>query len=168
MEPERLKFGESSLAKTVRGWSIFLAGVAFGCVLPVAIAFISGPRTQSVSEDPLTGRRLQTSTWLGMKLSRQIQENEVSQWADANSISGIYPARFGWSLVTSESKGWFSPTTIACGGYGIPEQIHRGAIAIDGLTREEVLRKYQSELVAYYKEHDSTGRLQQQWRDLAR
>ena len=147
-----------------RDWRSFVAGVIFGCLVPFAVAFFGGPRSAATYEDSLTGRYLRESTWLGMTLCHRVEENEVSQWADRNSIEGSYPAQYGWTVVTREERGWFSGSTIACGGgFNIPNQIFNGQIAIEGLTREETLRRYQAELVASFNEHGSIIGAQRKW-----
>src|SRR5688572_18971891 len=129
-------------------WRSFLAGALVAWLVPLAIAWMWGPRSKVDYEDPLTGRTKQTATWLGITLFDRIEENDVSKWADGNSISGSYPAQYGWSPVTSEHSGWFTGSAIACGGHGIPGRIQRGEIAVEGLTPEATLRKYQAELAA--------------------
>jgi hypothetical protein len=147
-----------------RRWSYFFAGMVTGCLLPLALAYCFGPKSTAVYEDPLTGRRMRESIWLDLTLSRQIEENEVSKWADGNSIPEVYPARFGWTAITREERGWFSRRSIACGGgYDIPNRILRGQIAIEGLTPEKTLQKYQTEFIAAFNEHESAVGIQRAW-----
>jgi hypothetical protein len=107
---------------------------------------------------------MRESIWLGVELSKEIEENEVSRWADKNSIPDVYPARYGWTVIASTQRGWFSRGSIGCdGGFDIPSRIFRGQIAIDGLTREQVLQSYQTEFIAAYNEHGSTIGAQREW-----
>lgn len=104
------------------------------------------------------------SIWLGVALSKEIEENEVSHWADKNSIADVYPARYGWTKITFTQRGWFSRGSIGCGGgFDIPSRIFRGQIAIEGMTREQVLQSYQTEFIAAYNEHGSTIGAQRKW-----
>jgi hypothetical protein len=155
---------EQTAPSRSRGWRIFFAGVVIGGLVPFALAVLCGPHSKATYEDPLTGRHMHESIWLGMTTSSHIEENEVSKWADRNSIQGIYPARYGWSVITREARGWFSRSSIACGGgLDIPNQIFRGQIALDGLTREQALQQYQTDLVAAYNEHGSMIGAQRKW-----
>lgn len=147
-----------------RSWRMFFAGVATAWIIPLVVAFFAGPRYSSTCMDPLTGRVKHTETWIGLTLYDRIEENEVSKWADRNSIPGIYPGQYGWSHVTSTGREWFSRSWIACaGGLDIPARIYRSDIVIEGLTREETLQRYQTELVAYYREHGSTHGIERKW-----
>jgi hypothetical protein len=146
------------------GWRAFICGLSLGCLVPLAVACFWGPKSETSYEDPLTGRRKRESNWLGLALSNQVDEDEVSRWADRNSIPGTYPARYGWTVISRTQRGWFSPSWIACGGgFDIPKRIFHKEIAIDGLTREETLQRYQTELVAAYTEHHSTIAAQRKW-----
>jgi hypothetical protein len=149
-------------------WPAFLAGVAVAWIIPLAVAAVWGPRTRMTYEDPMTGRARHTATWLGMTLYDRVEENEVSKWADVNSVAGTYPARYGWSPVTTEQSDWFTGMSIGCGGHGIPGRIQRGEIAEKGLTPEQTLRKYQTELAAAFTEHSSTAGVQKNWLETAK
>ena len=152
------------LLRRSRTWLVFFAGIALGCLLPYALAFFYGPKSDTFYEDPLTGRRKRESIWLGVTLSDQIEENEVSKWADQNSAPGIYYAQYGWTQITREERGWFTSASIACGGgHDIPARIFRKEIAIKGLTSGEALQKYQGEIVTEFQEHYSTIGTQQKW-----
>ena len=147
-----------------RTWLVFFAGVALGCLVPYALASFYGPKSDTTYEDPLTGRRKYESIWLGTTLSERIEESEVSRWADRNSAPGIFYGQYGWNRITREERDWFTSTSIACGRFhDIPELIFRKKIVIDGLTPEEVLQKYQGEIVAEYQEHVSIIGTQKKW-----
>jgi hypothetical protein len=108
---------------------------------------------------------MEEGTWMGLTLYSHVEENEVSKWAERNSLPGVYPAQYGWSPVSSHSSRWFDSTKHARGGYGIPAGIYREALKIEGLVREETLQKYQAELIAAYHEHGSTLGIQKRWRE---
>jgi hypothetical protein len=117
-----------------------------------------------LSEDPLTGRRKHEVVWLGLKVYERTEETEVSKWADQSSVPEIYPARFGWNVITRTNRGWFTGSTIGCGGgYRIPDMIFQGQIALDGQTREATLRSYQDDSVEAYYLHGSTVGVQRRW-----
>jgi len=141
----------------------FSFGVAFGCLASIGFVLFFGPKSTTSYEDPLTGRHKQESTWLGFTYYSQIQENDVSRWADKNSIPQVYAGKYGWSHASSTRCGWFTGTTIACGGHGVPSRIMRGTIRVDGLTQEQALQQYQAELVTAFKEHGSTIGVQRMW-----
>jgi hypothetical protein len=146
------------------GWRTFICGLLLGSLVPLAAAWFFGPKFAATYEDPLTGRRKHESIWVGLTLSNQVEENEVSRWADRHSIPDIYPGRFGWTPITRTERRWFSASSIACGGgYDIPKRIFDGKIAMDGLTREEILQRYQADIVAAYAEHASTTGAQRKW-----
>jgi hypothetical protein len=93
-----------------------------------------------------------------------VEESEVPRWADRHSIRGTYPARYGWTVITRTERGWFSASCVGCGGgFEIPKRIFDGRIAIDGLTREEILQRYQADIEAVFTEHHSTTAAQWKW-----
>jgi hypothetical protein len=100
---------------------------------------------------------------MGWTLYTQVEESPVSKWAEQNSLPGVYPVQYGWSVVTSTRSRWFDSPMIACGGFGIPGRIQRGEIMVDGLTQEETLQRYQAELIAAFNEHGSTLGVQRKW-----
>lgn len=147
-------------------WLIFFIGLVAGWITLLGVAYRYGARSSSMHTDPLTGRVKVTKTWIGFSLDDRIVENEVTRWADQNSIPGIYPGQYGWSHVTSSEKEWFSGTCIGCSGsLDIPGRIFRGEIVIDGLTREEVLQQYQADVVASCRQPQSTRTVEFQWSD---
>jgi hypothetical protein len=103
--------------------------------------------------------------WSGVTLYDQIEENDVSRWVDRNSISGVYPARLGWIPIGFVVRGWFGGTEIGCGGSSIPRLIYEGRITMDGLSREEILRQYQSELIAEFDDHFVINAVWRKWID---
>lgn len=137
----------------------FLAGV----LALAAFAWFLGPKVSRHEEDPLTGRLRSTTEWLGATIHTRIEENEVSRWADQHSIAGIYPGQYGWSGVSTTDRRWFGRTSIGCGGYGVPIQIFHGTIKREGLSREEVLRKYQTELIESWKRSHSFQPVMEEW-----
>lgn len=137
----------------------FLAGV----VTLVAFAWFFGPKIVSDQEDPLTGRRRFETKWLGATIISRVEENEVSRWADQHSIKGIYPAQYGWSGVSTSFRQWFGRCGIGCGGYGIPHRIFSGEIKLEDNSREEVLQKYQLELVENWKRTHSFLPVMEDW-----
>lgn len=151
-----------------RDWRMFFAGVAVAWLVPLAVAYRYGPASHTDYEDPLTGRTKRESIWLGITLSSKVEVGEVAEWADRNSLSGMYPAKYGWSVSSTSVRWWFTGTLIACGGYGIPYRISDGQIVVPGLTREETLQKYQAECVTAYEEHGSLMRIQEKWFKLAK
>jgi hypothetical protein len=146
-------------------WSWRSSGIGFlaACGTLLLVAALGGPLSRTTMEDPLTGRLRHTTEWIGITLYDKIEENDVSAWADANSVAGTYPAQYGWSPVTREYRGWFTGMTIACGGFGIPGRIYRGEIALAGLAPQQTLQQYQSELAAAYGVHGSTIGVQKSW-----
>ena len=141
-----------------------IIGFLVGVVALAVIAWFYGPKVSSLEEDPLTGRHQSTIKWLGATIGRHVVENEVSRWADKHSIQGIYPARYGWILVTTSSRGWFDRGEIGCkGGYDLPGRIFREQIKLDGLTKEEALRKYQTELVENCRQSRSYFPVIEEW-----
>lgn len=135
-----------------------------GLLIPLALAYFFGAKSETTYEDQMTGRLKHESNWIGLMLYEKIEENEVSKWADNNSLQGLYPAQYGWTAVSSHGRGWFSSTEIACGGgHAIPLWIFMGKIKMDGLTREEVLKRYQTEVIALYNEHHSIESAERIW-----
>lgn len=133
-------------------------------VLLITVTIFFGPTSRGLYEDPLTGRRLRETIWLGMFPFKQIEETEVSRWADEHSNPEVYPGRFGWNLITQTNGGWFGLGAIRCGGgFRIPDRISRGEIAVDGQKPEDTLRQYQSEYIAAYNEQGLTREVQYIW-----
>jgi hypothetical protein len=131
-------------------------GFLTGMMTLAAVAWFCGPKVTRHEEDPLTGRIRHTTEWLGATFYSRVEETEVSRWANPNSLKAIYPGQYGWSIVSSTHRNWFGSTWIACGGgYAIPLWIFRGDIKLDGFSREELLRKYQTELVENWKQNGS-------------
>lgn len=149
-------------------WKPYIIGAVAGAFLVLTIlttlAWFCGPKQSSLEEDPLTGRHRHTVVWLGTVVRERVEEDDVSQWADQNSIGSIYPAQYGWTFVSGERRSWFGPTAAGDGGSGVPQLIYKGDIEMEGLTREQILQVYQEELVGYWQEHKSTRAIQENWR----
>ena len=141
-----------------------IIGFLVGVVTLAVIAWFYGPKVSSLEEDPLTGRHQSTIKWLGATIDSHVVENEVSRWADKHSIQGIYPARYGWIHISSSWRGWFNKGGVGCmGGFDLPGRIFREQIKLDGLTKEEALRKYQTELVENCKQSRSYFPVIEEW-----
>lgn len=156
-----------------RRWRLFaaVALVSFvaGWAGALAVAYFAGPRSGSVSEDPLTGRLKTTETWLGVEYPSKIDESAVSSWADANSIPEVYAGRLGWTKLSEWGRGWFSRGFSArIDGFAIPQALFSGKISEPGVTREQLLQQYQVELVAAYSEHGSVAGVLKKWQDKTR
>jgi hypothetical protein len=146
-----------------RRWPWFLAGFLTAWLIALWVVWFFGPRLKVTAVDPLTGRLKYTDTLLGVTLVERVDENDVSKWAEQHSILGIYAGQYGWTQVSGEGREWFSGTMIGCGGYNVPALIHGRNLTIDGLTPEQTLQKYQTELVAYFREHGSTNGVESRW-----
>jgi len=153
-----------SLLSSRTYWIGFASGSVCLVGALLLVAWLWGPRLEFLEEDPLTGRRKRTITWLGAVIHCRISENNVSRWADENSAEGVSYSMCGWSYVASTERIWFRGVEEGSGGYGIPRQIYRGDIKIGGLSREEVLREYQNELTDHWRAHESIERVLKKWR----
>ena len=141
----------------------FVIGFLTGVMALLAVAWFWVLKVNRHEEDPLTGRNRYTTEWLGAIIHTRVAENDVSRWVDQHSIRGIYPGQYGWSPVTTSHRRWFGPTSIGCGGSGVPLWIFRGEIRADGLSKEELLQKYQTELIDNWKRTQSFLPVMQEW-----
>jgi hypothetical protein len=83
----------------------FFVAVVLVAVLAIPVAFVFAPHTETNYKCPLTGRDRVVIERLGLTVSDHIASNDVSVWAEANSIAGVVADQCGWetaSTVTHE------------------------------------------------------------------
>lgn len=114
-------------------------------VLAVPVLYVFGPQVETNLKCPLTGRDRVVIERCGLTFTDKVTPNEVSAWAEPNSIAGVVPGQCGWEFASTVRTEWFSPPLFGCGQtFMIPYRLQQGSISLPGLTKVEALREYQT------------------------
>ncbi len=82
---------------------LWCAGLFIVLAVPLVVVF--SPQVETNLKCPLTGRDRVVVEWCWLTFTDKVTPNEVSAWAELNSIAGVVPSQCGWefaSTVTTE------------------------------------------------------------------
>ena len=142
----------------------FLIVAAMVSMLLFGLVVLRGPKVEYYYQCQLTGRDRIVISYAGFTTSDRTSTNEVSLWAEANSVTNLIAAQCGWTQISTVTTYWFSPPRFGESmTHMIPRRIHQDPFNLPGKTREETLRAYQTAIVTAFNAGKSIWQVQQQF-----